>query len=257
MVEAHFRFYEELNDFLPTGRRKRTFAHDCARGATVKHALEALGVPHTEVEVILVNGESVDFGHCIRAGDRISVYPVFETFDVSPLLRLRPEPLRRVRFHVDVHLGRLARYLRMLGFDTTLAGDVADADIARTAVAEHRVLLTRDRRLLKHRIVTHGCLVRSDRPRCQVQEILERLHLRHLARPFTRCMACNGILETVDKARVEPCLPPGILRDFHRFLQCPGCRKVYWEGSHFRRMKVLVEELMTSCPHRGAPGRPC
>ncbi|HSD62004.1 MAG TPA: MoaD/ThiS family protein, partial [Burkholderiales bacterium] len=92
MARAEFRFYEELNDFLAPERRKRDFYYDCARAATVKNAIESLGVPHTEVELILVNGESVDFSHPVGEGDRVAVFPRFEAFDVRPLLRVRAAP---------------------------------------------------------------------------------------------------------------------------------------------------------------------
>jgi hypothetical protein len=115
---ATFRFYEELNDFLPPARRKREFSVPCARAATAKHMIEALGVPHTEVEVVLVNGESVGFERLLRDGDRVAVYPKFEALDITPLLRVRQAPLRTTHFLADAHLGGLARLLRLAGFDT-------------------------------------------------------------------------------------------------------------------------------------------
>ncbi|MFA5083511.1 MAG: Mut7-C RNAse domain-containing protein, partial [Hydrogenophilaceae bacterium] len=118
MVTASFRFYEELNDFLTPERRYRSFTCTCARDASIKHQIEALGVPHTEVELILFNGESVGFERRLEEGDRIAVYPRFEAFDVTPLLKLRERPLRETRFVADAHLGGLARLLRMTGFDT-------------------------------------------------------------------------------------------------------------------------------------------
>ena len=147
MAVANFRFYEELNDFLPHRRRRCAFACVCARGATVKHAIEALGVPHTEVELILANSESVDFSYLVQEGDRISVYPVFESLDVTPVLKVRAEPLRRTRFIADAQLGGLARYLRMLGFDTLYENGYTDAQVARISADEQRIVLTRDRAL--------------------------------------------------------------------------------------------------------------
>lgn len=184
MITVTFRFYEELNDHLPADRRKRDFDCPCPGGATVKHAIERLGVPHTEVELILVNGESVGFEHVVRDGDRVSVYPQFESVDVTPLVRLRPKPLRRTRFFVDAHLARLARLLRLLGFDTRLRAGESEAEFVAAAVAERRILLTRSRALLMRREVTHGCHVAGDRPLDQCVRILDRLDLRAAARPL-------------------------------------------------------------------------
>ncbi|MBN2489792.1 MAG: Mut7-C ubiquitin/RNAse domain-containing protein [Planctomycetes bacterium] len=248
MACAQFRFYEELNDFLPPDCRKRAFEHPLARAATVKHAIEALGVPHTEVEVILVNGESVGFSHRLQAGDRVAVYPRFESFDIAPLLRVRPAPLRVVRFIADVHLGRLARYLRLLGFDTVFEPGLGDAEIARRAAAERRVVLTRDRGLLKRRIVTHGCLVRATRPLRQLEEILERLQLHRLVRPFTLCTQCNHPIEEVAKDAVADRLEPDTARYYERFYRCPGCDRIYWEGSHYDKMCRFVDRLLGATP---------
>lgn len=243
-VSAWFRFYEELNDFLPASRRKCAFAYRCPHGASVKHAIEALGVPHTEVELVLVNGESVDFAHRVHDGDRISVYPQFEAFDVMPLLRVRERPLREPRFIADAHLGGLARYLRMLGFDTLYRRDLEDTEIVATAAREGRIVLSRDRDLLMHRALTHGCYVRGRRPRQQLSEVLARLHLRRSAAPFTRCLSCNGVLTAVAKERIAQRLPPRTDSFYHRFRTCSDCGKVYWEGSHYRHMRALVDEVL-------------
>lgn len=250
MPVACFRFYEELNDFLPEPRRKRAFAHPCPGEATVKHAIESLGVPHTEVELILVNGESVDFGHRVREGDRVSVYPKFECFDVTPLLRVRERPLRRPRFIADAHLGSLCKYLRMLGFDTLGAGGLDDAGIASVAAREGRIVLTRDRDLLMHRAVTHGCYVRARKPREQLVEILSRLDLHRHATPFTRCMSCNGLLAPVAKEHVAHRLPPRTDSFYDRFWNCNACGKVYWQGSHYKKMQQFVDEALQSSRNR-------
>ena len=125
MHKATFRFYEELNDFLPKEKRKKRFEHNFIDRASVKDVIESFGVPHTEVDLIIVNGESKNFSYIINDGDDISVYPVFESIDISNLQKLRPEPLREPKFILDVHLGTLARYLRMLGFDTNYRNDYA------------------------------------------------------------------------------------------------------------------------------------
>lgn len=242
MASAVFRFYEELNDFLPRERRKVEFVYPFERRASIKDVIEALGVPHTEVELILVDGESVDFGYILRDGDRVSVYPMFEALDVNPLLRLRPQVLREPRFVLDAHLGRLARYLRLLGFDTLYRNDYDDATLAAISAGEHRILLTRDRGLLKRRIVTHAYFVRADCPRDQLREVCARLDLRRLIRPFHRCARCNGLLEAVAKERIAERLAPKTLCYYDRFLQCAGCGQIYWRGSHYPRLRCLLAE---------------
>jgi hypothetical protein len=176
MSEAEFRFYEELNDHLPLGRRKRSFAHHFSGRTPVAELIRALGVPLLEVELILVNGESVGGDHLVSDGDRISVYPVFEAFDVTPLVRLRPGPLRRVRFEVDADLGSLGRLLHRLGFDTVPSGDTRESG-ALTASREGRILLTRKTSRLQEHGVTHSLLVRASDPQEQLDEVIERLHL--------------------------------------------------------------------------------
>lgn len=241
---ATFRFYEELNDFLPPSRRYREFRCRCARAATTKHMIEALGVPHTEVELILVNGESVDFARRLADGDRVAVYPRFEALDISSLLRVRERPLRVTRLIADAHLGGLAHLLRMLGFDTVYDPSMDDAAIVALARAEGRIILTRDRELLKRRDVTHGCYVRSLRSRAQLAEVVERLDLRAAARPLSRCLRCNVPLRAIDKQVVLHRLPTAVRETQQRFAGCPACGGVFWEGSHWRSMRRLIEEVL-------------
>jgi uncharacterized protein with PIN domain len=245
-AQARFRFYEELNDFLPWHRRKQAIEYRCARAATVKNAIEALGVPHTEVELILVNGESVDLSYVVQDQDYISIYPKFECFDIRALLKIRGEPLRDLRFIADAHLGGLARLLRMLGFDTLYSNAYRDEQIRAIAQAQQRVVLTRDRDLLKCRNVTHGCFVHALHPREQLREIVDRLHLAGSARPLTLCLHCNLPLIAIDKSAIAERLPPTVLQTYQRFCWCEGCDRVYWEGSHWQRMRELVARYAVS-----------
>ena len=243
-VVASFRFYEELNDFLAPDHRRRAFDARCARAATVKHMIEALGVPHTEVELVLVNGESVGFDRLLADGDRVSVYPRFETFDLTPLLRARDAPPRVTRFIADAHLGGLARLLRLTGFDTLYDNHYDDAEIVAIAVREGRIVLTRDRELLKRRELTHGCFVHALKPEQQAIEIFQRLDLCRSARPFSLCLECNAPLRPIDKAEVAHRLPPDVRARHARFSTCDRCRRVFWEGSHWRRMCSVVDRLL-------------
>ncbi|WP_290648539.1 Mut7-C RNAse domain-containing protein [Aquisalimonas sp.] len=248
MARATFRFYEELNDFLPPERRKTAFDCIFERRGSIKDMIEALGVPHPEVELILVNGESVGFDYLVRDGDRIAVYPVFESFDVSEHLRVRRQPLRSVRFVLDTHLGTLARYLRLCGFDTLYRNDYEDAQLAEVSAKEGRILLTRDRALLKRRIITHGYCVRNDRPPRQLTEVANRFQLQGLVAPFTRCARCNGPLECVDKAEVKHALEPLTQRYYTVFRRCTECGHVYWRGGHVAHIEQLIQASLSVNP---------
>jgi len=243
MATATLRFYEELNDFLPAGRRKRDNRVVFETPVPVRHLIETLGVPHTEIEIILLNGESVSLEQSVSDGDRVSVYPVFESLDVTPLLRLREQPLRDPRFLADAHLGRLAGYLRMLGFNTLNGGTEADHLLVARSQREARILLTRDRALLMHRRLTRGCYIRARTPREQLADLVQRLDLCRKIRPFTRCIRCNTPLKTVSRAAVLDRLPEKIREARHSFRRCPGCNRVYWKGSHYRRMQLFIRAL--------------
>ena len=243
MARVQLRFYEELNDFLAPALRKVTFSHEFDRRASVKDMIESFGVPHTEVDIILVNGHSVDFSCIVQDGDRISVYPVFESLDVSPLVRLRPAPLRSPAFVLDSNLGRLARYLRLLGFDCLYQNDYDDETVANIADQEQRIVLTRDRALLQRKIITRGYFVRAVRPRPQVKEVLARFDLYRLVDPFNRCIRCNGDLQAVDKQVIEERLEPRTREYFDSFRICTTCGQIYWQGSHHARSLRLIEEL--------------
>ena len=243
MVTARFRFYEELNDFLAPKRRGREFGWPCARAATTKHMIEALGVSHTEVELVLVNGESVGFGSLLCIGDRVA-YPKFEAFSITPLLRVGGHALREPRFVADAHLGGLARLLRMMGFDTLYDNHFRDEEIERIAGMQERIVLTRDRELLKRRGITHGCYVHALGSGPQLREIIDRLDLARTSRPFTLCLNCNTPLRAIDKALVASTLPPNVRERYERFSVCDVCQRVFWEGSHWQRMRAMVDDLL-------------
>jgi uncharacterized protein with PIN domain len=241
MVTATFRFYAELNDFLTRDHRQKEFTVPCARAATTKHMIEALGVPHTEVELVLVNGESAGFDRLIADGDRIAVYPQCEALDVTSLLRVRERPLRQTRFVADAHLGGLARQLRMAGFDTLYDNNFRDGEVAALSLQENRIVLTRDRELLKRRDVTHGCYVRAIRSPEQFREIVTRLDLSGSFRPFTLCVHCNAPLHAIAKPLVADRVPPTAYACHERFSTCDVCHRIYWEGTHWQRMQGLLD----------------
>lgn len=246
MKNAFFRFYAELNDFLPERRRAREFSYEFDHRPTVKHVIESIGVPHTEIDLILVNGISVDFGHYLADQDRVSVYPVFERFDIFPILRLRPKPLRKSVFILDVHLGKLARMLRLLGFDALYRNDYEDTEIVRIGGLGPRIVLTRDRQLLKAKAVTHGYWVRSLVPEEQLEEILYEFDLFSQIEPFQRCVLCNGRIYKTSKELVLHLLEPKTKLYYDEFFQCGDCGQVFWKGSHFPDLKEKIDRWMLS-----------
>lgn len=240
---ASFRFYQELNDFLPKPLRQVSFEHQFSSNASVKDTIEAIGVPHTEIDLILIDGKSVDFGFKLQGGEQVSVYPVFESFNITPLVHLRSAPLRNTKFVVDVNLGKLALKLRLLGYDTAYRNDLADSEIVELSVREQRIILTRDKGILKYRAVTHGYWVRNDDPQQQVREVIDRLQLGPDFRPFSRCSICNQLLCPVEKYLVREYVPADTWRFFNEFWQCQGCGNIYWKGSHYERMCKWINEL--------------
>jgi uncharacterized protein len=240
---VNVRAYAELNDFLGPESRGVTARRPFRPHQTVKDVLEALGIPHTEVDLILVNGNVEDFAHRPASGDRIAAYPMFETLDVGSTARLRPVPLRDPRFVIDVNLGRLARLLRVLGFDVWWSSDADDQTLADVSLGQQRILLTRDRGLLKRRAITHGLFVRSDHPEEQTLEVIRRLDLAQRLAPFTRCVRCNGRLVAVTKDEVVDHLEPLTRLYYDDFSRCSECGRIYWRGSHHARLVSFVEGL--------------
>jgi uncharacterized protein with PIN domain len=251
-VTANFRFYGELNVFVAPGRRQRAFTCVCARDATVKHMVEALGVPHTEVALLLVNGEPAQFARLLRDGDRVAVYPRFASIDIgalAPAPQSQPQPQpQTLRFIADAHLGGLARLLRMAGFDTLYDNGFADDRIEALASEEARLVLTRDRELLKRRTIDHGCYVHALRPQAQLAELAGRLALRAAAAPFTLCLHCNAPLRAVARDLVLDRLPPMVRAHHHDFRTCDVCLRVYWKGSHWSRMTAQLEAALAGGP---------
>ena len=233
------RFYAELNDFVAADRRQRDFALACAADVPVRHLIESCGVPHTEVALILVNGAPVACDQRLCAGDRVAVFPVFVSFGIRP-------PLPAARFVADAHLGALARLLRLAGFDTLYDNRLGDGEIERIAATEGRVVLTRDRDLLKRRAIVHGCHVHAQQPDRQLREIVARLDLAGSVHPFSRCLICNARLLPVAKQLVRDLLPERVRDGLDSFRRCAGCQRIYWEGSHWRRMRERLQRALAA-----------
>jgi uncharacterized protein with PIN domain len=238
--QVSLRFYAELTDFLPEELRSGEVICSFDVSGSVKDMIEGCGVPHTEVDLILANSRPVDFSYLVEDGDRISVFPLFESFDISPIVKVRPQPLREVRFVADNHLGRLTRFLRLLGFDTRYQRDWTDPELVRISTSEHRILLTRDVELLKNGSLTHGYCVRATDSRQQLTEIVRRFHLSEQLIPFSRCMACNGELAPVAKEDIAHRLPLETRTHVDDFVVCSSCDQVYWEGAHHPELAGIV-----------------
>ncbi|OGV65916.1 MAG: hypothetical protein A3K19_07905 [Lentisphaerae bacterium RIFOXYB12_FULL_65_16] len=247
------RFYEELNEFLSRDHEKRAFEVEIFEPRSVKDIIESQGVPHTEIDLILVDGESVGFEYLVDRPARITVYPAFQSMDVAAASRLGRPPLRQVRFVADVHLGRLARLLRLLGFDCVYSAPWDDAILATRSAAEHRILLTRDCGLLKRSVVTHGMFIHSDDPSEQVRDVVRKLDLYQSARPFSRCAACNGLLQPISRESARSKVPPRTYGYAEQFLQCDSCGKVFWKGTHWQRLNQLVERALERDPKDHVP----
>jgi uncharacterized protein len=247
-VKVFLRFYEELNHFLPMAQQKDPIALELKQRSTIKDVIESLGVPHTEVDLILINGESVEFGHLLNDCDQVSVYPMFESFDITSITKLRKHPLRRndghqLKFVVDVNLGKLAIFLRMLGFDVIYHPELhEDAALAAISQQEHRVLLTRDLGLLKRKNVTYGYFLRSQHPTQQILEVLRRFDLLSSSRLCTRCLECNTPVISIPKGHVLDRIPPRVAEAYDDFFICPDCKKIYWQGTHFQGMRMRLEK---------------
>lgn len=242
MNTAFIRFYEELNDFLPSSKQKVTYPVTFRDNPSVKSVIESEGIPHTEVDLILINGDSAPFQEKVNHNDRISVYPVFESMDISPVNVIRLKPLRETKFVLDVHLGKLARYLRMLGFDTVFYRDLTDMDLVSISILEKRSLLTRDRRLLMRKDLERGYWIRHELVLDQVYEVFQRFDLSGSVRWFSICTLCNGKLQVVEEKKAREQLPDFIFTENAVFYQCEICHHVYWNGSHGERFKQSIDE---------------
>ena len=237
MSRARFAFDEALSGFLAREHRGGAFDYECARAATLKNAIESLGVPHTEVGRVTVNGEPATLQRIVREGDAVEIFEM-GTDPIS--VEMGSVPI----FLADAHLGGLARFLRMLGFDTVHRNTLSDDEVRRLALEERRIVLSRDRELLKCRDIARGAYVRALKPEAQLREVAARYRLAEAARPFTLCLACNQPLERVDKAAVADRLPEAVARDLHAFSRCPGCGGIFWQGSHYRRMLAALAPVL-------------
>jgi uncharacterized protein with PIN domain len=234
---ATFRFYEELNDFLPLDKKKVAFIHSFGGTPSIKDAIEAIGIPHVEVNLIQVNNQVVDFNYRLKNNDIVSVYPV---------LKIQKKGAKEIKFILDVHLGKLAKYLRMCGFDTAYQNDYDDKKIIEISLEENRIILTRDIGLLKVKSVSNGYFIRDQNSKAQLTEVLKYFDLYQAINPFNRCIKCNGKLESIEKEKIIQQLEPLTQKYFDTFFRCTHCQSIFWEGSHFDCMSNFINTIKNS-----------
>ena len=246
MHKATFRFHDNINFFLPQKQRDAIIEHSFDWRASIKDMVESLGPPHSEIGLLVVDGLSVDFSYIVEPGVHIDVHSRFDAVDLANKIALRPPLTGCPRFVLDTHLGRLANYLRMMGFDTLYRNDYPDEELAQISSDEQRILLTRDVGLLKRSLVVYGYYVRATNPRQQIVEVMTRYALVDKAQPFHRCIKCNDVLHPVAKEDIIDQLPKTSAEYFEEYSQCQGCGKLYWKGSHYERMQGIIEQVIAS-----------
>jgi hypothetical protein len=230
-----FRFHDCLNDFLLRKQKGQRFTVDLTMTASVKDTIEAIGVPHVEIGSLTINGLKKPLATLLQPFDDVSVYPFPNRFPAATPLA----------FVLDVHLGKLARLLRLLGIDAYYENNLGDKEIVTIAVNENRAVLTRDIGLLKLKVLQFGYWLRSQQADEQLLEVVGWFGLCHHIRPFHRCLACNHHLQPATKETVLHLLPPNTASYFSEFFQCTGCQRVYWKGSHFEKMQRWVERIQS------------
>lgn len=246
MHTATFRFHGALNYFLPRNQKHKAIPYQFDWKASVKDMIEAIGPPHPEIELVTANGISVDWGYIVQPNDDIHAYPDFDTLDIPNKVQLIPDYPGKPRFILDTHLGRLASYLRMMGFHTLYENDYEDDVLAQISHDEQRIVLTRDVGVLKRGIVVYGYFVRNIDPRLRLHEIAERYDLAPQAEPFSICTRCNGNLHPIDEANLPADIPDNVRETYDIFHQCDDCGQIYWAGSHHQRIAALIDEVIAA-----------
>jgi Uncharacterized conserved protein len=235
----------DLDFFLRSGARRRSIERSLGEKTSVKDVIESRGVPHPEVDLILVNGQPVNFDYAITGDADIELYPVG-----TVILQFKEQRLQATtasRFVADGHLGTLARNLRLLGFDVAYDPQAEDRQLLTVMKHENRALLTRDRRLLMHAVVETGYCPRSQNADEQTVEVIRRFDLLRSLAPFTRCLRCNAPLRKVSKAEVIERLEPLTKIYYEQFRRCTGCGQIYWAGSHFSKLQKRLEKIRANC----------
>jgi uncharacterized protein with PIN domain len=212
---------------------------------SVKDMIEALGVPHTEIDLILVNGTSVDFAYVLKDGDRVNVYPVFESLNIENVTRLRKVPLRKTKFIADIHLGKIVKYMRALGFDLSFDPSLSARKIIEISKKKSRIILTKSRQILKFKEVTHAIFIYPGTTAEQIKRILDYLDIKDSIKPFSRCLRCNSVVKRVSKEGVADRIPPKTKEFCDQYNHCKFCDKIYWKGTHFIKMSKAIDHILS------------
>jgi len=244
MTSAYIQFHEPLHELLRTGKKQKVVNIQFKGRQTIKHLVESLGVPHTEVGRLQIKKNCIGFGYLVKNKDTIQVYPATPAQDNYSGMFAKGKMTIPARFILDNHLGKLATDLRMMGFDADYSNQYQDQELAELAVAQERIILTRDRQLLMRKTVRYGYLLRSLDPDQQLLSVLERFNLYAQIMLFERCMRCNHNLEQVEKVEIEHRLEPLTKKYFFKFKICPNCKRVYWSGSHTERIKNRLSLIL-------------
>lgn len=241
--EVTFRFYGDLKRFLPQGKRTGAFTYAVKGSPAVKDTIEALGVPHGEVDGLVINGRSVGFYEPVKGNDTIAVYPDSSKIRLRKIKRLKPKLPANPKFILDVHLGKLTRHLRLLGFDCLYQRSYKDQDIVETTLSQRRIVLTRDVGLLKNKLIKFGYFIRHTEPDKQIREVITKFSLSFKTKPFHRCLECNGLIRRISFLRVINHLPPKVSKYYKEFVTCRICGRVYWKGSHYKQLLKVVKRI--------------
>jgi uncharacterized protein len=238
---VRLRFHGNLDFFLGSKADGRVVERRLVEKTSIKDVIESCGVPHPEVDIIRVDEQIVSFDHTVAQDADIEVFPVgnHRTIPTEKYLQVS----QYFAFVVDGHLGKLARNLRLLGFDVAYEQKANDRQLLDLMARENRALLTRDRRLLMHSVVQHGYCPRSQNADEQTIEVVRRFNILGLIAPFTRCLRCNAPLEEAAKAEIIDKLEPLTKIYYNQFRRCPGCKQIYWSGSHFPKLQKRIEEI--------------
>jgi uncharacterized protein with PIN domain len=239
---SKFKIFGELNYFVRKNKQDIYFNYEFDDNPSIKDSIEAIGIPHVEVGEIIVNDEQKDFSYKLQNNDKVEVYSFYEN-DIKN--KLRPN-IELYNFMTDENVGGMAKYLRMLGFNTIMIPEISDKEVAKIAEKENRILLSRDFGLLKRKNVTHGIFLRSTNTEEQIYEVIKKYKLDQLFKPFSICIECNGCIKLIRSSDLleEDKIEDGVLKDYNEFFRCTNCKKVFWKGSHYQRMRLLVDKYI-------------
>ena len=240
---AQFRFFGKSNDLLPVKRKNIWFFHSFNGQPSIKDSIESLGVPHTEIDFILVNGKSVTFAYQLKPDDKVAIYSGPFKKNNRGMRYLNKREFSKPQFVLDAHLGKLTRYLRLLGFHVLYQRNYPDQAIVKDARMYERIVLTRDVGLLKNKIIQHGYWVRETNPIKQIKEIVKKFCLSKRIKPFRICLECNGKIKKVAKTKILNRLLPETQKYYRQFYMCQQCMRIYWQGTHFKKLTTLIKKI--------------